>query len=335
MPSKFDDQRAAVKYFLQRGIDGTADICKRTGLSSRQVRKYKAKWRELGSLEDRPRSGRPTKITSTFRRQLGQVKARNPWAPAHTLARRMSELRGSAVSSKTVRKALHSKAYSWRLPGRKRLSSAQKAARLAFVEAHLDDAWRNTWSFDEAYFNLHRHSNKCWVSVTTEHSVQRSKLTHAQEKVSVGICFAFCRSRKSALCFLPGGWGGADLVKVFEEELLPSIQWPRKPTVQQRFIMDNDGRHQTGVWKEFAERRGLHPLSPWPANSPDLNPIENLFAWLKRYVENEGPTSEATLRAAIAKAYEAVPEEHLAHLMDSMPRRLCLARAAHGARIQY
>jgi transposase len=88
------------------------------------------------------------------------------------------------------------------------------------------------------------------------------------------------------------------------------------------------------VWREFTVKKQLHPLSPWPSNSPDLNPIESLFAWMKRFVENDGPTNEATLKEAVIKAYDSIPEEHLA-LMDSIPMRLELTLKAKGARINY
>ena len=335
MPSKFDTQRNAVKFLLQRGIQSTSDICKRTGLRRQTVNRYKHKWRLRGSLDDLPRPGRQTKITSTFRRRLAQVKRSTPRAPAHTLAKRMGELEGSSVGVTTVKKALHLMDYHWRLPGRKKLTPSQKAARPAFAEEHRSDTWDKTWAFDEAYFNLQRHSNRCWVSVSTEESLQRSKLRSTQEKISVGICFAINRNRKSALCFLPKNWSDPDLVRLFKEELLPSIQWPRNPSKAQRYIIDNDGRHQMEVWKEFTQSKRLHPLSPWPSNSPDLNPIENVFGWMKNFVENEGPTNEATPKEAVQKAYDNIPDDHLAHLMDSIPTRLELVLKHKGARINY
>ena len=116
-------------------------------------------------------------------------------------------------------------------------------------------------------------------------------------------------------------------------ELLPSVGWPKGPLTKQRFIFDNDGRHHSAEWTQFVKSERLHPLSPWPSNSPDLNPIENLFAWMKRFVEREGPTNEATLREAIA--FDNIPLDHLAHLMDSMPTRLDLVLKNKGARIKY
>ena len=335
MPSKYEPQRIVVKYFIEHGLTSTSDICRRTYLSKRPVNRYKKKLRETASIADSPRSGRPPKITSRLRRQLAQIKRRIPREAAHTYATLISNRNGYAISARSVERALHYMDYHWRLPGRKKLTAAQKLQRIEYARTHLENAWDESWAFDECYFNLQRHSNRCWVSARTEESFQQPKLTNSQEKISIGICFAISRGRKSALCFLPKNWKAANLVKVFKETLLPSIGWPNRPSIKQRFIMDNDGRHQSKNWKEFVAENRLQPFSPWPSNSPDLNPIENLFAWMKRYVEHKLPTNEHTLREAIIEAFNNIPLEHTVHLMDSMRTRLDQVLCCKGARTKY
>lgn len=190
-------------------------------------------------------------------------------------------------------------------------------------------------SIINCYLNLQREPNRCWASASTEDSVQKSKLNHLKRKYQWGYGFAISRTQKSALCFLPKNWNASDLVEVFDKELLPSIKRPKSPSQKQRFVIDNDGRHQTTQWKQFAQQRHLHPLSPWPSNSPDLNPIENLFAWMKKFVEDEGPTDEDTLKEAITKAFSNIPVHHLAHLIGSLPHRFELTLKSNGARIKY
>jgi transposase len=335
MPSKFEPRRVVVKYLMEHGATSTHDICIITSIPKRTVNQYKKKLRETGRIDDSPRSGRPRKNTAHLRRQLAQIKRSHERAAAHTYASLLRNEKGVSVGRETVRQALHDMNYHWRLPGRKKLTTSQKLQRIDFAREYLGYDFSSTWSFDQVYFNLQRHSNKCWVSAATEESLQQPKLTNAQDKISVGACFAISRGRKSALCFLPKKWNATDLVTVFEGTLLPSIQWPKRPSVQQRFIMDNDGRHQIQMWKSFAARKRLQPFSPWPSNSPDFNPIENLFAWMKRFVENRLPTNENTLRAAVEEAFDNIPDEHTFNLMNSMRSRLTQAVAHKGARTKY
>lgn len=250
------------------------------------MQKYKKKLRETGRIEDVPRSGRPRKNNSHFRRQLAQIKQFQPREAAHTYAIFMQNRNRSRVRVNTVQRALHDMGHHWRLVGRKKLTSSQKAQRLEFARTHLENNWDESWSLDECYFSLQWHSNLCWVSVSTEQAMQQPKLTNSQEKISVGICFAISRGQKSSLCFLPKNWSADGLVKVFEASLLPSIRWRRRPSPSQRFIIDNTGHHQTAISKSFVKRNRLQPYLPWPSNSPDFNPIENLFAWMKKYVES-------------------------------------------------
>lgn len=163
----------------------------------------------------------------------------------------------------------------------------------------------------------------------------KPKLSAAQEKISVGIAVAICSGQKSALAFLPKSWSAEDLVNVFDQTIYPSLGWSNRRGYENALMIDNDGRHKTAVWTQYAARRRLRPLDPWPANSPDFNPIENVFAWMKRFVEERGPTSEQQLREAIRAAWDGIPMEMTVSCMESMPSRLELAISRHGGRTGY
>src|SRR5262249_55954312 len=77
-----------------------------------------------------------------------------------------------------------------------------------------------------------------------------------------------------------------------------------------RFQHDNDPKHTANATKE---EHGIEVLN-WPPNSPDLNPIENLWAWMKRKVEEgerrmmmEGKlVGPAEFRGLVMKAWRNV-----------------------------
>ena len=49
--------------------------------------------------------------------------------------------------------------------------------------------------------------------------------------------------------------------------------------------------HWSRVVKKFLEEKNIRQLD-WPGNSPDLNPIENLWMLLKNKVSEKQPTNQ-------------------------------------------
>ncbi len=68
------------------------------------------------------------------------------------------------------------------------------------------------------------------------------------------------------------------------------------------------------------------PQMEWPALSPDLNPMENLWDQLSCHVEgrNPAPQNLSDLRAALQEEWDAMPQQIISRLVNSM-RRCCQA----------
>jgi transposase len=286
-------------------------------------------------LDDKPRSGRPPLRTSTLRRQLGQLLSRDPEAGSSRLAAALTRLQGRNVSLSTTLRVLHDIGRKWHRPVRKRLNAQQRTARVAFARAHLDDSWDDDWAYDESYFNLYRTGNRYWLKSSSEELESYPKLTRAQEKISIGIGVAISRGRKSALIVLSKGWKASELVSKFDSTLYPGLRWSNRLGKQSRLIIDNDGRHTTTAWKDYMARKQLRPLDPWPSNSPDLSPVENVFSYMKCYVESRHPSNAQELEKAVRDAWQAYPVAFTENLFDSMPRRMQQVMDTNGARIRY
>ncbi|GBL86576.1 hypothetical protein AVEN_194831-1 [Araneus ventricosus] len=82
----------------------------------------------------------------------------------------------------------------------------------------------------------------------------------------------------------------------------------------------------------FEEHQDEFTVLPWPANSPDLNPIENLWDYLDRVVRamDPQPRNLAQLATALESAWLNIPVNTFRNLIDSLPARLAAVRSAKG-----
>jgi hypothetical protein len=62
-------------------------------------------------------------------------------------------------------------------------------------------------------------------------------------------------------------------------------------------------------------------IPDWPANSPDLNPIELLWSVLKAAVRKFHPQTIDELKAVLQAAWKSIPQT-IDGLVDSFPARL-------------
>ena len=73
------------------------------------------------------------------------------------------------------------------------------------------------------------------------------------------------------------------------------------------FQDDNASCHRAKSVKTFLEERHIRSMS-WPANSLDLNPIENLWWKLKKMVHDKDPTCKANLATAVRESWSQIDE---------------------------
>ncbi len=77
---------------------------------------------------------------------------------------------------------------------------------------------------------------------------------------------------------------------------------------------NGDFQHTSKIVKKWLEKNRIEVLT-WPAQDPDLNPIENLWATLKRKVRARNPKKIAELEKICIEEWQRIPQEDCKNLI--------------------
>ena len=174
------------------------------------------------------------------------------------------------------------------------LTETHKEKRVQWARQHLNDNWKKTLFSDETAFQLFRNTLKRW------HKGERPIHPVPKDRTKIFAWGGFCVKGKTSLfCFK----------QIMDANFYVEILAQHIPEINQmlgKFQQDNDPKHTSRVAKDFIQKN-IPKIMDWPSNSPDLNPIENLWNIVKSNVERRMPKNCGELKQFMEEEWQNIP----------------------------
>ncbi|KAJ1300033.1 hypothetical protein OPQ81_011153 [Rhizoctonia solani] len=292
MPKLSSGKVHNVLALLDKKIYSYPQICARTGVLLRSISSICAKHRP-----DHPKStgGHPRKLNPAATRYAVHLVTNHNSVSTQQATHTLSELTGESISPRTVRQALRQSGLK---PVKKvkkpKLTRAHIKACLEFAKVHKDwtvEDWKCVLWSDETKINCLWSDGVHWAWAWPGEKLSDQLIVPTANFGGGSLMFWGCMgwNRTGHGAKIDSQLNKELYVEILADEFLDSLDYLRMEREEVIFQHDNARPHKAKMTLEWLKENEIECLE-WPANSPDLNPIKNLWAELKRRLgEYENP----------------------------------------------
>jgi transposase len=318
-----------------------AEIVQLLGVHKGTVSKTIKRYQELGTLADRPRSGRPrTARTPEAIRLVQQRVRRNPRRKMRKIARE------TGINREAVRRIAKYdlKLRPFKLRKGQYLNETMKANRLAKCRALLSRSvpnfFNNILFTDEKFFTIEQSYNsqndRVWSTDAPDPS---SIVMHKQHPKSVMVWGGICATGKTPLIFVEEG------TKVNQEVYLRDVlqavvlPWSRAHFRNRRWTFQQDSApaHRATNVQQWCKSNfpGFISAREWPPYSPDLNPMDySVWSILEARACAKPHRTVAALKASLVREWEKISVDEVRKIVENFQTRLEACIQADGGHFE-
>ncbi len=269
-------------------------IAKEAGCSQSSVSKHINR-----EAKGRKRCGRKKCTSNRDNRTLERIVKQNPFKNVGEIHKEWTAA-GVSASRTTTHRRMQDMGFSCRIPCVKPLlNNRQRQKRLAWAKDKKDwtaAEWSKVMFSDESKFciSFGNQGPRVWRK---RGEAQNPRCLRSSVKFPQSVMVWGAMSSAGPLCFLRSKVNTAVYQEVLEHFMLPAAD---QLYGDADFIFQQDlaPAHSAKATSTWFKDHGI-PVLNWPANSPDLNPIENLWGIVKRKMRYARPNNAEELKATI------------------------------------
>lgn len=300
------------------------------------VYNFLKRYKERGTIQNRTSTGRPKKLTLRETRRAIRTIKKSRSASIKSL-KEISQIR---AGRSTINRAVKAKGYDSRKPSTKpKLTPRIMKLRREWCKKYKDYTVEDfeSWIFsDEFPYSIGKTPHGRVRRMRSEYlhpDCSAAKQKFEKKKMGWG---AFCIVGVSDLVWIDGAMDSELYIDVLKEGLNPMFGRLHLLPEDWTFQEDGDPKHQSEFTKAYKRKRGLKFIEDWPPNSPDLNPIENLWSLIKSRTHARQPKTLVEGQAFLYEEWRRLEDsEMLISLIHSMPKRIKACLKAGGGLTKY
>ncbi|CAK9796647.1 Transposable element Tc1 transposase [Anthophora quadrimaculata] len=318
----------------ERGVS-QRKIAEKYEVSKSAVQKLHKKFLSTGTVADRSGRGKTRSTSWRDDAMIVRIVKKDP----RTTVRNLRESLILSISDRTVRRRLQEVGLQSRF-ARKRplINNRNKKKRLEFAKKYANqpvEFWKRVLWTDESKFELIglKQRLRVWRKTGEELEDRHLQKTVKYGGGSIMVWGCFSWEGVGHLIKIDGIMTADTYIDILCENLEVSLL---QLGLENSFILqqDNDPKHTAKKTKKFLTSSHIKLLD-WPPQSPDLNPIENLWSILDRNVNKTGVTNKNNYFNTLQRSWESLDINYLHNLVESMPRRLAAVIKAKGGHTKY
>ncbi len=258
------------------------------------------------------------------------------------LTKTLKEDHNISIDRRTVARALNNQGLrageKKKKPG---LSQKNIKARLEWAKEHKDwtvEDWNRVIFSDESKINRFNSDGRSWCWYRDVNQIEDRTVNITYKHGGGGVMVWGCLTSKGVgyLCRIEGTMDQHLYKSILEDDLMNTLEFYNLNKEEVIFQHDNDPKHKSKLVQEWLSNQEFDVLS-WPAQSPDLNPIENLWSEVKRKLNKfkSPPKGILELWERIESTWNEITVQTCQNLINSMPRRVMDVIKAKGRWTKY